>query len=117
MKNKEQLPKFNLEFGFLENPEILKLQRLFDDTTGGEDEEIRGKTLVALQKRWSELLEKYSEEAKADKFHLKQLLQFFRYNMGILDKGGMLLGRSKIGIFMSAENEKLINRFGNLVGE
>lgn len=117
MKNKEQLPKFNLEFGFLENPEILKLQRLFDDVIGSENEEIRKKKLIALQKRWNGLLEKYSEEASADKFFLKQLLQFFRYNMRILDKGGMLLGRSKIGIFMSAENEKLINRFGNLVGE
>lgn len=115
MENKEQLPKFNPEFSYLENPEILELQRLFDDTIGVNNEDSRGNKLAAFQELWIELLKKYLEEANTDELHLKQLLQFFRYNMHILGKGGMLSGRSRIGIFMSAENEKLVKRFDSLV--
>lgn len=117
MENREQQPKFNPEYSFLENPEILDLQRLFDETVGANNENTRGDKLSAFQELWEELLGKYTGEAGVDESHLKQLFQFFRYNMRILDKGGMLLGRSRIGIFMSSENEKLANRFDNFIEE
>ena len=117
MENREQQPKFNPEYSFLENPEILDLQRLFDETVGANNENTRGDKLSAFQELWEELLGKYTGEAGVDESHLKQLFQFFRYNMCILDKGGMLLGRSRIGIFMSSENEKLANRFDNFIEE
>ena len=93
------------------------MQRLFDETVGANNENTRGDKLSAFQELWEELLGKYTGEAGVDESHLKQLFQFFRYNMRILDKGGMLLGRSRIGIFMSSENEKLANRFDNFIEE
>src|SRR3989338_1806556 len=117
MENKEKLPKFNPEFRYLENPRILELQRLLDDILVAEDENFRNNRLILFQERWGELLEKYSKETDVDQTELKQLFKFFRYNMRILDKGGMLLGRSRVGIFMSVENEKLINQFDSLVEE
>ena len=117
MGNKEQSPKFNPEFSYLENPRILELQRLLDDILVAEDENFRNNRLILFQERWGELLEKYSKETDVDQTELKQLFKFFRYNMRILDKGGMLLGRSRVGIFMSVENEKLINQFDSLVEE
>ena len=113
---KEQIPKFNPEFSYLENPEILGLQRLFDDIVSG-DKNTRIYKIPIFRKEWRQLLKKYSEVARTNNFRLRQLVKFFRDNLRILDRGGMLLGRSEIGILMSEENEKLFGRYGNLIEE
>ncbi len=113
---KEQIPKFNPEFSYLENPEILGLQRLFDDIVSG-DKNTRINKIPIFRKEWRQLLKKYSEVARTNNFRLRQLVKFFRDNLRILDRGGMLLGRSEIGILMSEENEKLFGRYGNLIEE
>ncbi len=115
MENKEQSPKFNPEFNYLENPEILELQKIFDDILMTEDKDFRNNRLTLFQEQWRELLEKYSKGVDADETNLKQLIRFFRFNLQVLDKGGMLLDRSMIGRFMWVEHEKLINQFGDLV--
>lgn len=113
---KERIPKFNPEFSYLENPEILDLQRLFDDILAG-DKNIRTNKIPIFRGKWRRLLQKYSEKARTDDSYLRQLIKFFRDNLRILDKGGMLLSRSEIGILMSEENEKLLKRYRNKVEE
>lgn len=113
---KEKIPKFNPGYEYLENPAILELQKLFDEIVAG-DKDTQLNKIPILQERWQKLLEEYAKMAKIDDSNLRQLIKFFRFNMRILDLGGMLLGRSKIGIMMSEENEKLITKHDNLIKE
>jgi len=117
MAGKEQQETFNPEFGYLENSEILELQLLFDQIVMAENREARGDKPVIFREQWCRLLEKYAAEAKTDDSHLRQLIRFFRRNLSFLDKGGMLLGRSEIGIIMSEENKKLMSQYGSLAEE
>jgi hypothetical protein len=98
MKKEKQFPKFISKFNDLENPEILKLQRLFEDTVCSDDIKTRRNKLVVFKKLWKKLFNKYLGNKDVDRLHLRQLLKFFRRNIHLLDRGGMLLGGSHVAV-------------------
>jgi len=110
MESREQLPKFNPEFSFLEDERIFELENLINKILEASSEE-KQRLVDNLEEKWDRVFKECVQKADVDNSHIKNFLLFVSYNIRKMSAGGINLGRSLIGNFIDKKSIELTPYF------